>query len=53
MTPARIAIVAVALVASVVLALFVHGLFSRPKPAPAAVAEAPAAAPAATQRPEQ
>ena len=42
MTPARIAIVAVALVASVVLALFVHGLFSRPKPAPAQVAAAPA-----------
>jgi len=40
MTPARIAIVAVALVASVVLALFVHGLFSRPKPAPAPVAAA-------------
>jgi pilus assembly protein CpaB len=42
MTPARIAIVAVALVASVVLALFVHGLFSRPKPAPVQVAAAPA-----------
>jgi len=42
MTPARMAIVAVALVASVVLALFVHGLFARPKPAPAVVAAAPA-----------
>jgi pilus assembly protein CpaB len=43
MTPARIAIVLVALVASVVLALFVHSLFSRPKPLPAPVmAAAPA-----------
>jgi pilus assembly protein CpaB len=37
MTPARIAIVLVALVASVVLALFVHGLFARPQPTPAPV----------------
>lgn len=37
MTPARIAIVLVALVASVVLALFVHGLFARPKPEAAPV----------------
>lgn len=37
MTPARIAIVLVALVASVILALFVHGLFARPKAPPAPV----------------
>ena len=47
MTPARIAIVAVALVASVVLALLVHGLFSRPKPAPAPMAAAAPAPPMA------
>jgi pilus assembly protein CpaB len=47
MTPARIAIVAVALVASIVLALFVHGLFSRSKPAPAPVAAAAPAPPMA------
>lgn len=45
MTPARIAIVAVALVASVVLALFVHGLFSRPKPTAGPVAVAAPAPP--------
>jgi pilus assembly protein CpaB len=42
MTPARIAIVLVALVASVALALFVHGLFARPKPAPAPMVAAAA-----------
>jgi len=43
MTPARIAIVLVALVASVVLALFVHNMFAQPKPAPV-IAAAPAPA---------
>ena len=48
MTPARIAIVMVALVAAIGLALFVHNVFVRPKPAlPAPVA---AAAPAAPRR---
>jgi pilus assembly protein CpaB len=43
MTPARIAIVAIALVAAIGLALLVHGLFAAPKPAPPAViAAAPA-----------
>lgn len=46
MTPARISIIVVALVASVVLALFVHGIFARSKaPAPAVVAAAPPAPP--------
>ena len=43
MTPARILIIVVALVASVGLALFVHGMFARPKaPPPTVVAAAPA-----------
>ena len=43
MTPARIMIIVVALVASVGLALFVHGMFARPKgPPPTVVAAAPA-----------
>jgi pilus assembly protein CpaB len=43
MTPARIAIVLVALVAAVGLALFVHGMFVRPKaPPPTVIAAAPA-----------
>jgi pilus assembly protein CpaB len=42
MTPARIVILIVALVAAVGLALIVHGLFAQPKaPPPAAVAAAP------------
>ena len=42
MTPARIVILIVALVAAVGLALLVHGLFAQPKaPPPAAVAAAP------------
>ncbi|HEX3406123.1 MAG TPA: Flp pilus assembly protein CpaB, partial [Caulobacteraceae bacterium] len=42
MTPARIMIIVVALVASVGLALFVHGIFARPRaPAPAVIAAAP------------
>ena len=46
MTPARIMIVVVALVASVGLALFVPGMFGRPKTtAPTAVAAAPPAPP--------
>ena len=46
MTPARIMIIVVALVASVGLALFVHGIFARPKaPAPTVVAAAPPAPP--------
>jgi pilus assembly protein CpaB len=46
MTPARIAIILVALVASVGLALFVHGMFVRPKgPPPQVVAAAPPAPP--------
>jgi pilus assembly protein CpaB len=45
MTPARILIIVVALVASVGLALFVHGMFARPKAPPAAVAAAPPAPP--------
>jgi pilus assembly protein CpaB len=43
MTPARIVILIVALVAAVGLALLVHGLFAQPKaPPPAALAAAPA-----------
>jgi pilus assembly protein CpaB len=46
MTPARIMIIVVALVASVGLALFVHGMFARPKaPPPALAAAAPPAPP--------
>ncbi len=46
MTPARIMIIVVALVASVGLALFVHGMFARPKaPPPTVVAAAPPAPP--------
>jgi pilus assembly protein CpaB len=45
MTPARIMIIVVALVASVGLALFVHGMFARPKAAPTVVAAAPPAPP--------
>jgi pilus assembly protein CpaB len=46
MTPARIAIILVALVASVGLALFVHGMFVKPKaPPPQVVAAAPPAPP--------
>jgi pilus assembly protein CpaB len=46
MTPARIAIILVALVASVGLALFVHGIFVKPKaPPPQVVATAPPAPP--------
>jgi pilus assembly protein CpaB len=45
MTPARIMIIVVALVASVGLALFVHGMFGRPKATPTAVAAAPPAPP--------
>jgi pilus assembly protein CpaB len=46
MTPARIMIIVVALVASVGLALFVHGMFARPKaPAPTVIAAAPPAPP--------
>ena len=44
MTPARIVILIVALVAAVGLALLVHGMFAQPKPAPATVAAAPAPA---------
>ena len=40
MTPARIAILVVALVASVGLALLVHGMFSKPKPAAPVVVDA-------------
>jgi pilus assembly protein CpaB len=51
MTPARIAIVLVALVAAVCLALFVHTVFVRPKPAPPppVVAAAAPLAPAMTR----
>jgi pilus assembly protein CpaB len=45
MTPARILIIVVALVASVGLALFVHGIFARPKAPPPVVAAAPPAPP--------
>ncbi|HWF77751.1 MAG TPA: Flp pilus assembly protein CpaB [Caulobacteraceae bacterium] len=46
MTPARIMIIVVALVASVGLALFVHGMFARPKATgPTVVAAAPPAPP--------
>jgi pilus assembly protein CpaB len=45
MTPARILIIVVALVASVGLALFVHGMFARPKAPPPAIAAAPPAPP--------
>ncbi len=46
MTPARIMIIVVALFASVGLALFVHGIFARPKaPPPTVVAAAPPAPP--------
>jgi pilus assembly protein CpaB len=46
MTPSRIAIIVVALVAAVGLALFVHGMFAKPKaPPPTVVAAAPPAPP--------
>ena len=46
MTPSRIAIIVVALVASVGLAFFMHGIFARPKaPPPSMVAAAPPAPP--------
>ena len=49
MTPARIMIIVVALVASVGLALFVHGIFARPKATPPTVVAAAPLAPPMTR----